>query len=82
MHLVLSNNIQTTLAVGLSICQGELKKKKEKIFAENSISIFQNGSSDGGARHSVASETREYQRQPMLSQKNRKKNKESLLNSS
>lgn len=70
MHLVLSNNIQTTLAVGLGICQGEFKQTKKKIFAENSISIFQNGSSGGGARHSVASETREYQRQPMLSQKN------------
>lgn len=54
MHFVLSNNIQTTLAVGLGTCKGELKKK---ISAENSISIFQNGSSDGGARHSVASET-------------------------
>lgn len=68
MHLVLSNNIRTTLAVGLGICQGEVKKKKN--FAEYPISIFQNGSSDGGAQHSVASETREYQRQPMLSQKN------------
>lgn len=72
MHLVLSNNIQTTLAVGLGICQGELKKKKKDLW-KNSISIFQNGSSDGGARHSVASETREYQRQPMLPPKNWKK---------
>lgn len=55
MHFVLSNNIQTILAVGLGTCQGELKKR---IFAENPISMFQNGgSSDGGARHSVASET-------------------------
>lgn len=38
MHLVLSNNIQTTLAVGLGICQGELKKKK-KIF-EKILSAF------------------------------------------
>lgn len=57
MHFVLSNNIQTILAVDLGTCQGELKKKK-RIFAENPISIFQNGgSSDGGTRHSVASET-------------------------
>lgn len=51
MHFVLSNNIQTILAVGLGTCQGELKKR-------NPISIFQNGgSSDGGTRHSVASKT-------------------------
>lgn len=53
MHFVLSNNIQTTLAVGLGTCKGELKKRSlQKI-----LSAFQNGSSDGGARHSVASET-------------------------
>lgn len=58
MHFVLSNNIQTILAVGLGTCQGELKKKKKRSL-QKILSAFLRMTSPvmEEPRHSVASET-------------------------